>query len=232
MSDRDDGDRPSRAELERALRRVNLEVAELRGQLQELYAYALAVGSQVAGATDVDADDIGSEASEILDRLELAEEESPGLRIDIGGGFEDKYALPELDIPCEELLPICKARCCTLRFSLSPQDLDEGVARWDYGAPYQNRQRADGYCVHNQPGSFGCSIYGERPAPCRKFDCRGDKRIWRDYDQRIPATDRDRDTDLEMTPDTPTPLSELREAIALRRAALLAERLALREDDD
>src|SRR5207253_10189919 len=55
----------------------------------------------------------------------------------------DKYALTDLpEIPCAELLPPCKARCCRLHFTLSYQDLDEGVVRWDYDRPYRIRKKA------------------------------------------------------------------------------------------
>jgi hypothetical protein len=85
-------------------------------------------------------------------------------------------------------MPLCQARCCTLSFALSTEDLDEGVIRWDYGQPYLIRQRAsDGYCVHNDPDSHGCTVHAFRPRVCRSYDCRKDTRIWADFAQRIPA---------------------------------------------
>src|SRR5215467_4814865 len=93
-----------------------------------------------------------------------------------------------LPIPCAELIPLCQARCCTLSFALSTEDLDEGVIRWDYGQPYLIRQRSsDGYCVHNAPGSHACTVHAFRPRVCRGYDCRKDTRVWIDYEQRIPA---------------------------------------------
>jgi Fe-S-cluster containining protein len=103
----------------------------------------------------------------------------------------DKYAMDQLpDIDCDARIPLCNARCCTLHFPLSNQDLDERVVKWDYLKPYIIRQReTDGYCVHNDPGTFGCTVYHNRPAVCRTYDCRQDKRIWIDFDKRIPAID-------------------------------------------
>jgi hypothetical protein len=73
-------------------------------------------------------------------------------------------------------------------FPLSTTDLDEGVIRWDYGQPYMIRQRAsDGYCVHNDPASRGCTVHAQRPATCRRYDCRNDTRVWLDFEARIPA---------------------------------------------
>jgi Fe-S-cluster containining protein len=105
------------------------------------------------------------------------------------GGNVDKYALEdEPDVPCEELLPLCKGRCCQLRFPLSFQDLDEGVVKWSYSAPYQIRQReTDATCVHSDPNSRRCTVYQHRPATCRLYDCREDERIWKDFEARIPA---------------------------------------------
>lgn len=101
----------------------------------------------------------------------------------------DKYALTALpQIDCEARLPLCKARCCTFTFALSAQDLDEGAVRWEYSRPYQIRRRKeDGYCVHNRAGTCQCMIYSQRPSICRTYDCREDKRVWVDFENRIPA---------------------------------------------
>ena len=102
----------------------------------------------------------------------------------------DKYKLTELPvIDCEARIPLCKGRCCKLHFPLSFQDLDEHIVKWDYSRPYAIRQRADGYCVHNDPGTRGCGVYANRPAICRTYDCRKDPRIWDDFEKRIPAAD-------------------------------------------
>ena len=81
--------------------------------------------------------------------------------------------------------PICKARCCTLTVYCSAQDLDERVVQWDYSQPYRIRKREDGYCAHSEPETRRCGIYDKRPAICRTYDCRQDKRIWIDFDKRI-----------------------------------------------
>lgn len=104
----------------------------------------------------------------------------------------DKYELQDLpQIDCEARIHLCKARCCKLTFALSFQDLDEQIVEWNYAIPYQIRQKPDGYCVHHQAGTGNCCIYTHRPAICRVYDCRNDKRIWLDFDKGIPAPENE-----------------------------------------
>lgn len=101
---------------------------------------------------------------------------------------EDKYTLKETsEVPCAELLPICKGRCCRLHFSLSLQDVAEGVVEWELDRPYTAKKRKDGYCQHSCADTHGCTVYEYRPAVCRTYDCRRDSRVWLDYENRVPA---------------------------------------------
>lgn len=122
------------------------------------------------------------------------------LRVLLGDDDHRWDAFPRPDIDCASLLHLCKARCCTFRFALSRQDLDAGVVRWDYEEPYMIAQK-DGYCAHIDRATHGCTAYEHRPVPCRLFDCRDDRRIWIDFEQRIPAADPSPDP----TPPAPTP---------------------------
>lgn len=102
--------------------------------------------------------------------------------------IQDKYALQSPDVDCASLIPLCKGRCCRLTFPLSFQDLDEHVVKWNYSHPYHIRHReTDGYCVHSDPTTRGCGVYQNRPGICRTYDCRTDKRIWTDFENRVPA---------------------------------------------
>jgi hypothetical protein len=99
----------------------------------------------------------------------------------------DKYTFDDgVAIDCERRLPSCRAACCRLQFALSFQDIEEGVVRWDFAHPYLIRQGADGYCVHLDRGTSRCSVYAERPVPCRAYDCRHDERIWLDFEAMTP----------------------------------------------
>jgi len=104
------------------------------------------------------------------------------------GADVDKYLIGAgTPVPCEELIPICKARCCRLRPHLSRQDVAEGVLVWDRDLPYALAQVDDGFCVHSAPDSRRCTVYEQRPAICRTYDCREDGRVWQDFEKRIPA---------------------------------------------
>ncbi len=118
-----------------------------------------------------------------LDAQRIALEDHPDVRL---GPAVDKYALTDVpQIDCASIIPICKSRCCTLSVYCSAQDLDEHVVKWDYARPYRLRKREDNYCVHSEAETRRCGIYDKRPAVCRTYDCRKDKRIWVDFDKRI-----------------------------------------------
>ena len=95
----------------------------------------------------------------------------------------DKYAFDyTAKIDCASRVHLCHAACCRLPFALSHQDVREGIVHWDFGQPYLIQQD-DGYCTHIDRATCACTIYTNRPAPCRGFDCRGDQRIWLDFEQ-------------------------------------------------
>lgn len=99
----------------------------------------------------------------------------------------DKYTFKRsVGIDCENRVHLCKATCCRLPFALSKQDLTEGVVHWNLGEPYLINQSSDGYCSHLDRTRYNCTVHEYRPVPCRAFDCRRDKRIWLDFEEKIP----------------------------------------------
>jgi hypothetical protein len=193
-----------RSDFERAVRALHVADLEIRDALLQLAARVVVLTDEMTrrfdrvepnpappntpapAPTATVEDTVEQHLDHTLAQIRAADAAVPhGVSLDTG---DNKYAVTPVDVPCEELIPLCRARCCTLSFALSTADLDEGIIRWDYGQPYLIRQRAsDGYCVHNDPASRGCTVHAARPRTCRTFDCREDKRIWIDFAQRIPA---------------------------------------------
>ena len=102
----------------------------------------------------------------------------------------DKYTFDEtVEIDCASRVHLCKAACCRMSFALSQQDVEEGAIKWDLGRPYLIAQDADGYCRHLDRQTSCCTVRDQRPLPCRGYDCRKDKRVWVDFENRIVNPD-------------------------------------------
>lgn len=95
---------------------------------------------------------------------------------------------PEAEINCAERVHLCKAVCCKLNFALTPSEVRSGKIEWDQQYPYLIAHGENGYCAHLTEGK-GCNIYDDRPALCRRFDCRTDGRVWKDFEAMIPNTE-------------------------------------------
>lgn len=109
-----------------------------------------------------------------------------GMGVHLQEPEQDKYTVQgAIEIDCENRVHLCKAACCRLWFPLSKQDIDEGVVRWDLRYPYIIAQDAEGYCKHLNRGTCHCTVYENRPLPCKTFDCRKDKRIWVDFENKV-----------------------------------------------
>ena len=99
-----------------------------------------------------------------------------------------KHSIVGPDIDCAAHLPLCQARCCSFRVELDPVEVRGGQLRFSLEEPFLLDRAADGYCTHLREGEGGgCECYGDRPATCRVYDCRDDRRVWIDYEARIPA---------------------------------------------
>ena len=88
-------------------------------------------------------------------------------------------------IDCEARMHLCGAACCKLPVALSKEDVEEGVLRWELGRPYLLLHDADHQCHHLDRRTGRCAAYGERPIPCRAYDCRHDDRIWVDFEAGV-----------------------------------------------
>lgn len=194
----------SRADFERAVRSLNASDLDIRDALLKLAAHVISLTDELTRRIDkveplpsppnTPAEEpthtveqmVAAHIPATLDQIRAQDiVSSQRVAIDVG---ESKYDAEVNGPPCMELMHICQARCCALTFSLSSEDLDEGVIRWDYGQPYLIRQRAsDGKCVHNSPETGGCTVHQYRPRVCRVYDCRKDDRVWVDFEKKIVA---------------------------------------------
>lgn len=115
--------------------------------------------------------------------------EDLGLGVRLGVKTDDKDSLDPAKLPqidCADRMELCRGACCTMWWALTPEEVEEGLVQFDIARPYMNRRRADdGYCVHNDAETHGCTIYEDRPVLCRTYDCRRDERIWLDFDGRV-----------------------------------------------
>jgi Fe-S-cluster containining protein len=231
----------TRADFERAMRHLNLSDLELRDALLQLGARVVTLIDEVTRRVDgVEPDPappgtaapspsstiehaVNAMLPETLHGVRVADTRVRGrVTFDLG---PSKYEVEPSSPPCAEVIHLCKARCCTFNFALSPIDLDEGVLRWDYGQPYLIRQRqSDGYCVHNDATTHQCTVHPTRPRICRTYDCTHDPRIWIDFEKRIPAPIEDATRQPVLPPETEFDLVERAKA---RAAAHAAERTSM-----
>jgi Fe-S-cluster containining protein len=100
---------------------------------------------------------------------------------------DDKYTVESPDIDCASRLALCGARCCSFDVMLSRQDLDERKLPFVIDQPYMlPRDPVTKRCACMDDAG-ACTAYDYRPATCRTYDCREDRRVWLDYEARIPA---------------------------------------------
>jgi Fe-S-cluster containining protein len=96
---------------------------------------------------------------------------------------------PPEPVDCAARMPVCQAVCCRMKFALSQDEVEKGRVKWDIGHPYVIRQDSNGYCCHNDGATRGCTVYEDRPRLCQRYSCRGDDRIWTDFDGMVLNTE-------------------------------------------
>jgi hypothetical protein len=165
-------------ELERQVERGNLFVhsvlTEQAARTNESEALLNGLAALLVQRGVVSADELMEAVNSARTQIKAAgqaAEVGVAVRVDTDG--------PEPVIDCASRLPVCKAVCCRLRFALTVEEIESGLVKWELGRPYFNRQNPEGYC-HQWDG--GCSIYEDRPSPCRLYSCEHDDRIWKDFE--------------------------------------------------
>ncbi len=180
-----DDDAPiPRDELEAGLRFLHVMGMQTKLDLERVDALLNSLIAALDRAGVLATDAAGARVDEMARQARARNLQEEHVKV---GGAANKYGVQVPDIDCASLMPLCKARCCRLTVHLSFQDLDEGL-RWEYPRPYELRRRdVDGYCIYSEPETKRCDIYKRRPAVCRSYDCRNDKRVWIDFEKKIPA---------------------------------------------
>ena len=186
MSDREG--LATKAELEEGLRQLHRMEMQTKLSLERVEALVTAAIKVLHRAELIHEKAVLVEADAQL--VEVKKLHEGDARVALGPGI-DKHQVESPKIDCAALMHLCKARCCRLTVALDFEDLDDGL-RWEYARPYElSRRKADGYCVYSEPGTFRCDVYTKRPSICRSYDCREDKRVWDDFEAKIPAAWKD-----------------------------------------
>ena len=149
-------------------------VAELQQQFETLIEIAIAMGSLKPGH------------AELINKLRRRVEISRKGAVELASN-NDKYTIEGEPIDCESRLELCQARCCSFGVVLTRQDVEEGQLQWEIERPYRLPRNADGYCSHLGRDDAHCQRYEYRPATCRSYTCKEDRRVWLDFEARIPA---------------------------------------------
>jgi len=158
-------------------------------KLMEVAAFSYALIELLLERGVISVEELDARKKEVGQRL-VDKFVNKGMGVALTEDEQDKYRYQnEVQIDCENRLPLCRAACCRLGFALSVQDVEEGVVKWDLARPYMVRRGQDGYCHHLDRGRNRCGVYDHRPIVCRGYDCRKDKRIWADFEKRALCPD-------------------------------------------
>ena len=153
---------------------TRLAVAEIQQQFETLLEIVIAMGTLRPGHAKL--------IEKLRRRVEVARTTAVQL-----SSVGDKYAVTGEPIDCESRLALCQARCCSFGVVLSRQDVEEGELDWEIDHPYRLRRDSDGYCTNLGREDASCRRYEHRPATCRSYSCKEDRRVWLDFEARVPA---------------------------------------------
>jgi Fe-S-cluster containining protein len=207
-----DGDSPSREEIAAGLRYSHFRADANTGKLLEVASFLYAAIDVLSKNGLLNLEEL-DEHKKHAAAQQVKQFSDRGMGVVYQKPEYNKYTFEgETEIDCENRIHLCHAACCKLRFALSKQDVEEGIVRWDFSAPYLIASGPDGYCQHLDRDETRCTIHSHRPVPCRAFDCRRDTRIWQDFESKTinPEINRpDWPARIASTESPPTPVNHV-----------------------
>ncbi len=85
---------------------------------------------------------------------------------------EEDPDVPDADVPCDRVLHLCQAKCCTFIFALTKEEVKQGFVKTNPDKPYFIARDKDKYCPHLDRENLHCGVWDNRPLRCRRYDCR------------------------------------------------------------
>jgi hypothetical protein len=116
--------------------------------------------------------------------LFLQEEYWTGLNVSIARGNGNKGDGTQ-HVNCRERRRYCGGACCFIGFSLTVDEIKEGIIGWDEDHPFKIKHNESSACIHWNFKTKGCEIYEDRPIVCRQYSCKDDRRIWLNYEEKV-----------------------------------------------
>lgn len=167
--------------LERAQLATNRRLGEARADLVELAAQTRALIELAIEKGLVFTSEVAARIDAARARL-AADGDSPAAKVTVAA----TSAAPAAEVDCDARIPLCRTVCCSMEVPLTVGEVEAAAVRWDLARPYFLRRDDDRRCVHLDRPTGRCGVYAGRPQTCRNYSCAGDRRVWLDFERRVP----------------------------------------------
>ncbi|UCF04990.1 MAG: YkgJ family cysteine cluster protein [bacterium] len=179
-------------ELERRLRQqiqsLDRRFRESQRILRELVTQLGAVVTHLNETGSYQTEKLEEDARSLIQKYGLNPHYQAGLGIFLNQPGRKKSVFETNgNVDCEERIAVCHGRCCQFGFALSAEEVASGKIDWDPNWPFYIKRDKDGFCVHWDRKTGFCGIYEQRPEICRTYSCEKDKRMWEDFEGKIPG---------------------------------------------
>lgn len=164
--------------LQAAQKQMNTRVGQLQAYVRKL---VLRLCAQEHGLTREQLKNQSQDQKEQLVIKAFLEDAEAGLI-----GIQIAKPKPEAEhaeVDCESLLPLCHGACCWLNVPLTVDEVKAGRFAINCEMPFFMVTHPSKQCLHHADDK--CAIYKERPMVCRIYRCKGDRRVWTDFDRKI-----------------------------------------------